>query len=103
MAVPVMNDMKSLKYRKDIDGLRAVAVLAVLLFHLDPRYLNAGYLGVDVFFVISGYLITRIVYTELVSQKYSYINFYVRRSKRILPPLYFMAVSYTHLTLPTKA
>lgn len=92
MAVPVMNDMKSLKYRKDIDGLRAVAVLAVLLFHLDPRYLNAGYLGVDVFFVISGYLITRIVYTELVSQKYSYINFYVRRSKRILPPLYFMAV-----------
>ena len=87
-----MNNMKSLKYRKDIDGLRAVAVLAVLLFHLDPGYLNAGYLGVDVFFVISGYLITRIVYTELVDKKYSYVNFYVRRSKRILPPLYFMAV-----------
>ncbi len=84
--------MNKLEYRKDIDGLRAIAVLAVLLFHLDPRYLNAGYLGVDIFFVISGYLITRIVYMEVMSQKYTFINFYVRRSKRILPPLYFMAV-----------
>lgn len=84
--------MNNMQYRKDIDGLRAIAVLAVLLFHLDPRYLNAGYLGVDIFFVISGYLITRIVYTEFMSGKYSFINFYVRRSKRILPPLYFMAV-----------
>lgn len=87
-----MNNMKTLKYRKDIDGLRAVAVIAVLLFHLDPGYLNAGYLGVDIFFVISGYLITRIVYTEVVSGKYTFTNFYVRRSKRILPPLYFMAI-----------
>ena len=84
--------MNNLKYRKDIDGLRAVAVVAVLLFHLDPAYLNAGYLGVDIFFVISGYLITRIVYTELMNRKYTFTNFYVRRSKRILPPLYFMAV-----------
>jgi peptidoglycan/LPS O-acetylase OafA/YrhL len=67
-------------------------VLAVLLFHLDPHYLKAGYLGVDIFFVISGYLITRIVYTEFISGKYSFINFYVRRSKRILPPLYFMSI-----------
>ena len=87
-----MTTLHNLKYRKDIDGLRAVAVLAVLLFHLDPRYLTAGYLGVDIFFVISGYLITRIVYTELMSRKYTFTNFYVRRSKRILPPLYFMAV-----------
>jgi len=84
--------MNTLKYRKDIDGLRAVAVLAVLVFHLDPGYLNAGYLGVDIFFVISGYLITRIVYTEVIANKYTYTNFYVRRSKRILPPLYFMVV-----------
>ncbi len=84
--------MNTLKYRKDIDGLRAIAVLAVLLFHLDPGYLNAGYLGVDIFFVISGYLITRIVYTEVIANKYTYTNFYVRRSKRILPPLYFMII-----------
>lgn len=84
--------MNTLKYRKDIDGLRAIAVLAVLFFHLDPAYLTAGYLGVDIFFVISGYLITRIVYSEVLSQKYTYTNFYVRRSKRILPPLYFMII-----------
>ena len=87
-----MNAINNLKYRSDIDGLRAIAVLAVLLFHLDPRYLNAGYLGVDIFFVISGYLITRIMYTEIMNKKYTFTNFYVRRSKRILPPLYFMAV-----------
>ena len=87
-----MNTVKNLKYRSDIDGLRAVAVLAVLLFHLDPGYLNAGYLGVDVFFVISGYLITRIVYSEVMSRKYTFTNFYVRRSKRIIPPLYFMVI-----------
>ena len=84
--------IENLKYRKDVDGLRAVAVLAVLLFHLDPGYLNAGYLGVDIFFVISGYLITRIVYSEVIANKYTFTNFYVRRSKRILPPLYFMIV-----------
>jgi peptidoglycan/LPS O-acetylase OafA/YrhL len=84
--------MNALKYRSDIDGLRAVAVLAVLLFHLDPGYLKAGYLGVDIFFVISGYLITRIVYTEVMERKYTFTNFYVRRSKRILPPLYFMII-----------
>lgn len=87
-----MTNLNRLKYRSDIDGLRAIAVVAVLLFHLDPGYLQAGYLGVDIFFVISGYLITRIVYTELMTQKYTFTNFYVRRSKRILPPLYFMAV-----------
>ena len=84
--------MQNMTYRQDIDGLRAIAVLSVLLFHLDPGYLTAGYLGVDVFFVSSGYLITRIVYTELSSGKFTYTNFYVRRSKRILPPLYFMVV-----------
>jgi peptidoglycan/LPS O-acetylase OafA/YrhL len=81
-----------MNYRRDIDGLRAIAVLSVLFFHLDPIYLKAGYLGVDIFFVISGYLITRIVYTELVEGRFSYINFYVRRSKRILPPMYFMTI-----------
>ena len=56
--------MSSFRYRRDIDGLRAVAVIAVLFFHLKPEWLPGGYVGVDVFFVISGYLITSIIYAE---------------------------------------
>jgi peptidoglycan/LPS O-acetylase OafA/YrhL len=76
-------------YRKDIDGLRAIAVLAVIMFHLG--YLPSGYLGVDVFFVISGYLITRIVFTEVAENRFSITYFYVRRVRRILPLALFTA------------
>jgi len=65
------------KYRKDIDGLRAIAVLAVLVFHLG--FLPNGFLGVDVFFLISGYLITDILYKEVNEGRYSVVNFYIRR------------------------
>lgn len=77
-------------YRADIDGLRAIAVLSVLFFHFDHQYLPGGYLGVDIFFVISGYLITNIVYSELKKGNFSYSNFYTRRVKRILPAFFFM-------------
>ncbi|UPZ16061.1 acyltransferase family protein [Flavobacterium humidisoli] len=70
-------------YRTDIDGLRAIAVLAVIFFHFG--FFSNGYLGVDVFFVISGYLITTIVYRESKENKFSVTNFYIRRVRRIIP------------------
>lgn len=75
------------KYRTDIDGLRAIAVVSVILFHLG--YLANGYLGVDIFFVISGYLITGIVYKEVENNKFSVLKFYERRLRRIFPLVIF--------------
>ncbi len=72
-----------MNYRKDIDGLRAYAVLAVIIFHAG--FLPMGYLGVDVFFVISGFLITNIIYSKFQSGTFSIYEFYVRRTRRILP------------------
>jgi peptidoglycan/LPS O-acetylase OafA/YrhL len=74
-------------YRTDIDGLRALAVISVILFHLG--YINNGYLGVDIFFVISGYLITGIVYREVKNDKFSVLKFYERRIRRIIPLVLF--------------
>jgi peptidoglycan/LPS O-acetylase OafA/YrhL len=76
------------KYRSDIDGIRALAVLSVFFFHLQPNLLPGGFLGVDVFFVISGYLITGIILRENHLQKFSFIHFYARRIKRIFPALF---------------
>lgn len=78
-----------MQYRKDIDGLRAIAVVAVILFHLG--FLPHGYLGVDVFFVISGYLITSIVYHEAQKGGFSMLKFYERRLRRIIPLLLFIS------------
>jgi len=74
-------------YRPDIDGLRALAVLAVVLFHASDRSLPGGFVGVDVFFVISGYLISRIILLGLVDQRFSFIDFYKKRALRIFPAL----------------
>lgn len=74
-------------YRSDIDGLRALAVGAVVLYHLGLGGLSGGFVGVDIFFVISGYLITRIVFDEMRSGTFSFVSFYERRVRRILPAL----------------
>ncbi|RYF30406.1 MAG: acyltransferase, partial [Comamonadaceae bacterium] len=75
------------KYRADIDGLRAIAVLSVILFHLHVAGLTGGYVGVDIFFVISGYLITSLIYEEITARKFSLRTFYLRRIRRIAPAL----------------
>lgn len=80
-------------YRPDIDGLRAFAILAVVLFHAFPEKITGGFIGVDVFFVISGYLITNIIILNLELEKFSLVDFYVRRIKRIFPALIFVLSS----------
>jgi len=76
-------------YRPEIDGLRAIAVLSVIFFHSGFNFFSGGYIGVDIFFVISGYLITKIIVEELSRDNFSLKNFYIRRSRRILPALFF--------------
>ena len=77
-----------MKYRAEIDGLRALAVIPVILYHAGFKLFGGGYVGVDVFFVISGYLITTIILAELESGTFSLIHFYERRARRILPALF---------------
>jgi len=77
----------STHYRPDIDGLRAVAVLSVIGFHASSKLVPGGYIGVDIFFVISGFLITSIILRSLQKENFSFIDFYARRAKRIFPAL----------------
>jgi peptidoglycan/LPS O-acetylase OafA/YrhL len=82
-----------MKYRPEIDGLRAVAVLPVLLFHAGLDVFSGGYVGVDVFFVISGFLITGLIREDLAQGKFSILGFYERRVRRILPALTFTVIA----------
>ena len=75
------------KYRADIDGLRALAILGVIAFHAFPAKFKSGYTGVDIFFVISGFLISGIIFSSLEKDNFNYIEFYLRRIKRIFPAL----------------
>ena len=83
--IPIVNH--SLKYNPSIDGLRGIAISLVLLFHIWPEYFSFGYVGVDIFFVLSGYLITQIIYTKLESNSFSLKEFYRNRIRRIFPAL----------------
>lgn len=76
-----------MKYRAEIDGLRALAVVPVILFHAGFELFSGGFVGVDVFFVISGYLITTILINDIENKRFSIVNFYERRIRRILPAL----------------
>lgn len=80
-------------YRPDIDGLRAIAVLAVVLFHAFPSLLPGGFIGVDIFFIISGFLIGSIIMGEMAQQRFSFARFYGRRVKRIFPALALVMAS----------
>jgi len=85
--------MSSVKYRPEIDGLRAVAVIPVILFHMGVDWIPGGFLGVDVFFVISGYLITSIILKEFDRGVFRFSNFWLRRVRRILPVLMVVVVA----------
>ena len=80
----------TLKYRPEIDGLRALAIIPVILFHADFTAFSGGFVGVDIFFVISGFLITSIIIDDLKSNSFSLARFYERRARRILPALFFV-------------
>jgi peptidoglycan/LPS O-acetylase OafA/YrhL len=80
-------------YRPDIDGMRGLAVLLVVINHAFPQVLPSGFIGVDVFFIISGYLITNIILQEIRDEKFSLINFYSRRIRRIFPSLLVVLIS----------
>ena len=77
-------------YRPEIDGLRALAVVPVILFHAGFELFSGGFVGVDVFFVISGYLITSLLIEDIENKRFSILNFYERRARRILPALFFV-------------
>jgi peptidoglycan/LPS O-acetylase OafA/YrhL len=85
--------MNKLEYRPEIDGLRAFAVLPVVFFHAGFETFKGGFVGVDMFFVISGYLITSIIISELTEGVFSISNFYERRARRIMPALFFVMLS----------
>src|SRR5690606_3508905 len=89
-------------YRGDIDGLRALAVLGVVLFHLSPTSLSGGYVGVDVFFVISGYLITAQIRDALAEGRFSFVDFYASRIRRLYPALLatmLLTLAFAYFTL----
>ena len=87
-----------MQHRQELDGLRSIAVLAVLLFHARIPFFDGGFVGVDVFFVLSGYLVTSIILLELNAGTFSILKFYERRMRRILPALFFMLLCCVPLT-----
>jgi peptidoglycan/LPS O-acetylase OafA/YrhL len=81
------------QFYPEIQGLRAVAVIAVILFHFQPHWLVGGYVGVDMFFVISGFLITKMIQNDLVEGSFSIVRFYKNRVIRLLPNLFAMILA----------
>src|ERR1700751_692661 len=91
-AGPVLERRNAMRYRPDIDGLRAVAVLPVLFYHAGVPGFPGGFVGVDIFFVISGYLICGMINADICNGTFSLGSFYKRRALRILPALFAMFI-----------
>ena len=87
------------KHRKEIDGLRGIAIIPVILYHLNIPFFSGGYIGVDIFFVISGFLITSIIHNNIKEKKFSLLDFYERRLRRIIPILYLILILSIPFTL----
>src|SRR6185369_8387198 len=83
----------ALAYRREVDGLRALAVVPIILFHAGFTVFSGGYVGVDIFFVISGYLITSIILADVGKGRFSLKKFYERRARRILPALFVVVAA----------
>ncbi len=103
--------MKKINYRPQLDGLRALSVLAVIIYHANLNVFgfslfSGGYLGVDVFFVLSGYLITKILVASIYNGDFSFASFYIARIKRIVPALFFVllvsAIAAYYVLLPQE-
>jgi len=99
----VTNGETKMTYRKDIDGLRAIAVMAVILYHLDFTFIPGGFIGVDIFFVISGFLITQTIQKDIRANKFTIKHFYIKRIRRIVPALFvttFVTILFALFILP---
>lgn len=89
----IITKNSKISYRQDIDGLRAIAVLSVLFFHLNNSFLSGGFVGVDIFFVISGFLITKILIKDIEKDNFSFSFFYIKRIRRIFPALFVVLLA----------
>ena len=101
-----ISNIKRISFRQDINGLRAIAVLAVVFYHAELELFKGGWLGVDIFFVISGYLISNIIISELNEGTFSFKKFYLRRVRRILPALFstlLLTIPFAYFFLTPKA
>ena len=104
--VNIISSISRIKYRKDINGLRAIAVISVVLYHAGYESFSGGWLGVDMFFVISGFLISNIIISELNTETFSFKRFYFNRAKRILPALIstiVIAIPFSYWLLTPKS
>ena len=88
----IITNVEKEKFRKDIQVLRGLAVTSAMFFHFNSKLFENGYIGVDIFFVISGFLISNIIYSEITNNKFKLKNFFVRRIKRIIPSLFSVLI-----------
>ena len=93
VSAPSAIEESNVAYRPEVDGLRGVAILGVLLYHANPAWLTGGFAGVDVFFVISGFLISGIIARSLAKSRFTIVDFYIRRIRRVFPALLAMLLT----------